>query len=189
MSADLKLVGDEVAVLERSLKPVQDMFNFAFDRVKADHAELTDLWKQLDGKSQATATISGGFLAAAFAGIKSTSIVLLFPEKVMLLAAITMLIGSIAGAVRAMVIRNIPSPPAPDAISEMLDNILAASPEDYERRHIALIADTINLWLPQNRMLHEMTRKKAVGVALAQTLLAVAMGIFAIQTFFTVLTR
>jgi hypothetical protein len=182
MGAETSAVLVDVPSKKAATKPILDMHTFTFERVKSDHAELTELWKQLDSKAQATTGIAGFILAGAYAGIKGTAIGLSMYEKGLILLVIVMLIASVATALKAMRISDIPAPPPPGKLLQMLYEILDAG-GDMERRQANLVADTVQLWVKENDRFHELVRAKAQAVGNAQLYLGAAIGLFAIQVF------
>lgn len=162
-----------------------EAFEFAFDRVQAEYGELSDSWKQLDSKAQATATIAGIFIAASFAFIRNSALQLTGLEKTLLLLVLASLIVSILLAVTAMLVRTVPVPPTPENIAEMVTDLLETLPEEHEERLGGLIADTINAWLPINRELRKELLVKAAKLESAQRAL---IGAACLMTALTVTT-
>ena len=162
---------------------------FAFDRVTSEYTELSDVWKQVDTKAQATATIAGIFMAAAFAFVRNAAFQLTSTEKVLLSALLVLLLASISVAVRAMLIREVPMPPEPEAVAKMVEELLTQPETEYEERHASLLADTVNAWIPVNRELRSTVTSKASGVAWAQGALLLAALVMAALIILTVLTH
>ena len=163
-----------------------EAFEFAFDRVQSEYGELSDSWKQLDSKAQATATIAGIFIAASFAFIRNSALQLTGLEKTLLLLVLASLIVSILLAVTAMLVRTVPVPPTPENIAEMVTDLLETLPEEHEERLGGLIADTINAWLPINRELRRELLVKAAKLENAQRALIAAACLMATLTATTV---
>jgi hypothetical protein len=142
------------AVASTSLK-------FAFDRVTSEYAELSDLWKQIDAKAQSTVAVAGIFIAAAFAFINNAAFKPATPEKILLSLVLGALVATVLLAIFAMLVRSVPTPPEPEDLARMTQEILARPPEEHDQRHAALMADTINAWLPVNRTLRTGVAAKA----------------------------
>lgn len=174
---------------ETDVGKAAEAFEFAFDRVQAEYGELSDNWKQLDSKAQATATIAGIFMAASFAFIRNSALQLTGLERVLLLFVLASLIVSILLAVAAMFVRTVPVPPTPENIAEMVSDLLETAPKEHEERLGGLIADTINAWLPINRELRKELLVKASKLENSQWALVVAADLMAALTVTTVLTH
>lgn len=122
---------------ESSEGKAAEVFEFALDRVQAEYDELTDTWKQLDSKSQATSTIAGIFVAASFAFIRNSALQLNGLEKTLLLLVLFSLVASILLAVSAMLVRTVPVPPTPENISEMVTELLDTPAEEHNGKRLA----------------------------------------------------
>ena len=159
-----------------------EVFEFAFARVESEYEELNESWKQIDAKSQATATISGIFIAASFAFVRNAAFTLNNYEKVFLVLLVLVLILSIVMSIRAMLVRLVPVPPTPENIAEMVSELLETEEHEHEERHGALIADTINAWIPVNRKLRVDVAEKAGKLVVAQRSLLAAAFLMALLT-------
>jgi hypothetical protein len=159
---------------------------FAFDRLSSEYVELSDIWKQIDSKAQATATVAGIFIAASFAFVRNAAFQLNGVEKLFLAAVLVCLILSILLAVGAMVVRNVPMPPEPESVARMVEELLACPETEYEKRHAGILADTINAWLPVNRELRSSLGSKANKLAWGQRALLVAAVLMACLTVLTI---
>lgn len=157
-------------------------FEFAFARVQSEYDELTDSWRQVDAKAQATTAIAGVFMAAAFAFVRNSALGLGTAEKLILLALVIVLIASIMVSIRAMLVRLVPVPPTSEAVAQMITELLETPPEEHVERHAALVADTINAWIPVNRQLRVDLADKAGRLAIAQRCLLGAAVLMALLT-------
>lgn len=164
-------------------------FEFAFDRVQSEYLELTDSWRQVDAKAQATAAIAGIFMAAAFAFVRNSALGLSGWEKLLLLSLVMVLIVSIMMAVRTMLMRAVPVPPTSESIAQMVSELLETAAEEHEERHAAIVADTINAWIPVNRQLRADLADKAGKLAIAQRCLLGAAVLMALLTAAAVVLR
>jgi hypothetical protein len=158
------------------------VFEFSFARVQSEYDELTDSWRQVDAKAQAAATIAGIFMAASFAFVRNSALSLGAGEKFFLLALVLVLILSIAMSVRAMLMRVVPVPPTPESVAQMVSELLETAAEEHEERHAALVADTINAWIPVNRQLRADLVGKTCKLAMAQRCLLGAAILMALLT-------
>jgi len=157
-------------------------FEFAFARVQSEYEELTDSWRQVDSKAQTCAAIAGIFIAAAFAFVRNSALTLSLCEKLFLLLLVLVLILSIVMSIQAMLLRRVPVPPTPENIAQMVSELLETAEEEHEERHGALVADTINAWIPVNRQLRADLADKAGRLVTAQRLLLVAAILMALLT-------
>lgn len=157
--------------------------NFMFERICTDYAELSDIWKQIDAKAQATATTSGIFIAAAFAFIRNASFALTSDERLLLTPALICLLVAICLAVVAMRVRAVLMPPEPEQVRAMVNDLLACPPNEHTARHAALISDTVDAWAPVNKQLRIALDDKANCLHWAQIFLLGAAAITFCLTF------
>lgn len=88
----------------------KDFMEFTVGLAEHEHAGLSEAWKLLDTKSQATTAIAGVFIAAAFVFVRNTQLHLACFEKILLTLVIFTLVLSIGFAIRAMRVRDVPMP-------------------------------------------------------------------------------
>lgn len=88
----------------------KDFMEFAVGLAEHEHAELSEAWKLLDAKSQATTAIAGVFIAVAFVFVRNTQFHLTYFEKILLTLVVFTLVLSIGFAIRAMRVRDVPMP-------------------------------------------------------------------------------
>jgi hypothetical protein len=167
----------------RQADPPIASISFMFERVCTDYAELSDMWKQIDAKAQATATTSGIFIAAAFAFIRNASFVLTPDERLLLAPALICLLVAICLAVVAMRVRSVLMPPEPEQIREMVEDLRACPPKEHAARHTALLIDTADAWTPVNKQLRVAIDDKANCLHWAQIFLLIAAAITFCLTF------
>lgn len=155
-----------------------DFFQLALDRVRYEHEQLSEQWRQLDSKAQSTATIAGIFMAGAFAFLQSSSVQLTVGQKFLFFLVISALVLSIAFAVGSMLVESIPMPPTSGKMSEMLGDILQKPESELDERYDGLLSDTINPWIAVNSsLLHKIEGKGGKIKVSQEALLAAAAGL------------
>lgn len=141
----------------------KEFIEFVFDRADHEHAELSEAWKLLDTKSQATTATAGVFVAAAFAFVRNTALDLTCSEVVLLALTVIALVISIYYAICAMQVKEIAMPPTG---SEALNEIIAifekhTLPESLDDRYIGLLGDSAKKWTGVNEKLRQELENKA----------------------------
>lgn len=154
----------------------KDFMEFAIGRADHEHAELSEAWKLLDTKSQATTATAGVFIAAAFAFVRNTALDLNCIEKILLCLTVTALVISIIYAIRSMRIREVAMPLTG---LEALNDVTAifekhTPPESLDERYIGLLGDSIKRWTVVNTKLHKDIAHKALLIKCSHRSLLVA---------------
>lgn len=107
----------------------QDFLKVALDRAEKEFALLSDTWKHIDTKAQATATVGGIFLAAAFSFVRNTSLVLRPHEQALLSLTLLMLVASIVLAVVATLVKPASGPWSAAQVTSMNLKVLDSIPK------------------------------------------------------------
>jgi hypothetical protein len=167
-----------------------DFMEFAIGRAAHEHAELSEAWKLLDTKSQATTAIAGVFIAAAFAFFRNSEFHPTDCEKALLALLVTALVGSIFSAILAMRIREITMPISG---SEALDDVVAifkkhTLPESLEDRYNGLLEDSIRNWAVVNAKLKGDLDRKATLLTCSHRLLLIASCLILLLTIVALLS-
>ena len=131
-----------------SMVTKKNFMEFAIGRAEHEHAELSEAWKLLDTKAQATTAIAGVFVAASFAFVRNSAFHPSFYEKILLGLTVAALVISIYFALSAMRIRQVPMPITG---IETLQDVIAifkkhTLPESLDNRYNGLLEDSITKW-------------------------------------------
>lgn len=151
-----------------------EIMQFAYDCSAREHEELSDTWKLLDTKAQATAAIAGVFVAAAFAFVRNTSLNVGPTEKWLLSLALLFLTASILCAVLAMVVRPISMPLSGADAAKSVGDVLRQSESELPERQTNLIADAVTQWAGVNDEIRNALVSKGKRVEQSQAALVAA---------------
>lgn len=164
----------------------QDFLKFALDHSDKEYALLSDTWKHIDTKAQATATVGGVFLAAAFSFVRNTSLALSETEQWLLCIAVGFLVASIALAVLATLVKPASGPWSSSVVAGMIRDVLSAvdreqatAPADrIEQRYIGVLVDSLeNSAAANNRLRNELKEKSDLLSSAQKCLLGSAVSI------------
>lgn len=164
----------------------RELVQFAYDRSEHEHDELSEAWKLLDTKAQATAGIAGVFVAAAFAFVRNTSLQLNISEKWLLSLALVFLAASIFSAVLAMLVRSVPMPLSGADTAKSVRDILRQPENELAERQVNLIADTVTQWAGVNDKVAESVAIKGKRVEFSQGALVGASVIITAMTLYAI---
>lgn len=152
----------------------KDLMQFAHDCSAREHNELSETWKLLDMKAQATTAIAGVFVVATFAFVRNTSLDVNATEKWLLSLALLFLSVSILCAVLAMLVRPITMPLSGEDAAKDVQDILAKNEAELPVRRNNLIADAVTQWTGVNREIRNALESKGKRVELSQAALVAA---------------
>ena len=154
----------------------RDFLEFAIERSEHEHAELSDSWKLLDTKAQATTATAGVFVAASFAFIRNSQLHLETLERVFLALTIVALVVAIIEAIRSMRIRVVEMPPTGAETLEEIKKIFVKHtlPESLEERYCGLLNDTLEQWVTVNNQIRNELQVKATRLSSSHRSLIVA---------------
>jgi hypothetical protein len=155
----------------------------ALEAFRAEYADLSDTWRQLEAKAQGTVAIAGIFLAAAYAFVRdlraATSSGLL---RIGIALAVLLFLASVVLAVLALRVREVQAPPVGDTLRELAEDLMQVSPADRGERMPDFLRDQMRLWPETNADLRKQTEAKAGQVRWAQRLLLFAICVIGIET-------
>lgn len=155
----------------------RDFLQFVFDRATYEQDELVDRWKQLDTKAQATTTIAGVFIAAAFAFVRNTGAQPLGYQKWMFATMLISLAATIGFAIFTMLIRTISLPLTTEEVAKMIKDVLEMPSKEFERRYEGLLVDTMDRWINALNETHGAVTAKARHLMFAQYSLLCSVGL------------
>jgi hypothetical protein len=141
----------------------RDFLDFAIARSEHEHAELSDSWKLLDTKAQATTATAGVFVAASFAFIRNSQLQLDYLERISLALTVLTLVVAIIEAIRSMRIRLVDMPPTGAETLEEIKKIFVkyTLPESLDERYCGLLNDTLEQWVTVNNRVRDELKVKA----------------------------
>lgn len=162
----------------------------ALQSYRDEYKELSDTWRHVEGKAQGTITVSGIFLAAAFAFVRDlTGAGTGLLEKSVLAVAVGTLTATVILAVLSLRVREVVAPPLGESLDEMITDLsgLTHAAEIAERLP-RFIGDQLEMWKNANEAVDRVNKGKAGLVAWAQRLLLLSIGLVAVLTGITIFT-
>jgi len=151
-----------------------------------EYKDLYDTWKSIDGKAQATATIAGIFLAAAFAIARDVPATFLPYQRTILVVAIVLLVATVCLCLFGLQIRRISSAPIGENSKQLVEDLLPSlTKRDQGERMSRYIKDRFDMWHLANAEFKRKSARKALWVTLGQIGLVAAI---AVATTVTVLS-
>jgi hypothetical protein len=149
----------------------REFYEFAIERFAFEYDQLSEAWKQLDVKSQATATIGGIFLAATLVFVRASTVGLSKFQAIAICLTAVCLVMTIALSVAAMLVRQAFLPMTGAQAAKVVAHVLKQPHAEAEARYNGMLADTIDSWGPVNRQLREGLAIKTRRLEAAQRLL------------------
>ncbi len=143
-----------------------------------EYKDLYDTWKCLDSKAQATATIAGIFLAAAFALAREIPVTFVAYQTVLLATSIALLVITVCLSLIGLQIRRIYAPPIGENSQKLIRDLLPSlSESERDARLSAFLGDRYRLWEQANVDFKCKSSGKARWVASAQGFLLAAIAV------------
>ncbi len=149
---------------------------------ESEFEHTLETWKTVEAKAQANVTISGIFLAAAFAYAREARLI---PRShlVLLLAGIVCLTASVVSSLFALRIVRVPAPPLGESLQVyILDLLLLPDSELGEERLAAFVNERAAAWREAIDAAGKATEKKATHVWHSQLLLGIGMVLTGLMT-------
>ncbi len=165
-----------------------DLLRLALEGYREEYRDLSDTWRNLDGKAQGSGAIAGIFLAAVFAWVRPLAAGVGIPERLLLSASIVLLVASVVAAVLALQVRSVSAPPLGEETGDMIRDLLR--PEnagELPARIPRLFQDQIRAWRDTNRDMADNNLGKAARVRASQLALLAAASVVAILSVIAVL--
>jgi hypothetical protein len=153
-------------------KQLDDQLLEAFS---AEYDFAVETWKMLEGKAQASVTISGIFFAAAFAYARESGAPTPLPRALLIVTVIALLF-SVGSAVLSLALAQVSTPPL-GRFNESIVFDLRRLPEgELSDEHIErFVAERIRQWREAIRTVDESNQRKAAHVRRSHLFLAIAM--------------
>ena len=165
-----------------------DLLRLALEAHREEYRDLSDTWRNLDGKAQGSGAIAGIFLAAVFAWARQAPAGTGTLERVLLCASIVLLVASVVAAVLALQVRTVSAPPLGDETGDMIRDLLRPeNAHELPDRVPLLFQDQIRAWRDTNRDMAEKNQDKAGRVWGSQVALLAAAVVVAALTVMAVL--
>ncbi len=160
----------------------------ALQSYRDEYKELSDTWRHVEGKAQGTITVSGIFLAAAFAFVRDlTGAGTGLLEKSILAVAVGMLTATVILAVLSLRVREVVAPPLGESLDEMITDLSGVTDAaEIAERLPRFVGDQLQMWKNANEAVDQVTKGKAGLVAWAQRLLLLAIALVAVLTGITI---
>lgn len=169
--------------LESALAMRQLLRQMALDSYREEYKEFSDVWKALETKAQATVTIAGIFMAAAFTFAKDLAATRLdYYGNLFLGAAIILLIPTIICSVFVLWRRTVKSVPSGEDVESWADAIANTSDDDLPDRTCRFLDQHSSVWKETVASTKEAIAEKERLLHLAQTLLLFAIGAAVVVT-------
>ncbi len=112
-----------------------------------EYKDLYDTWKSVDSKAQATATIAGIFLAAAFALARDIPATFFMYQRVLLAVSIGLLVITVCLCLIGLQIRRIYAPPIGENSKKLIEDLLPNLTENEKSARLsAFLDDRYSLW-------------------------------------------
>jgi len=166
----------------------EDLSKAVTEAYRFEYQDRSAWWRDLDQKAQGTVAIAGVLLAGAFAFVQQLETAKGLLEIILLALSVLLLLGAVALAVRALLIREVDLPPAAEAIEELAREVLASTDsQEIPERAVGLAYDQAKLWRDANQSIYNECRAKARSVALAQIAILAAAFLIAVITIARIL--
>lgn len=112
-----------------------------------EYKDLQDSWRLLETKGQALTSVSGVFIAGAFAFARDLAAGAASGTKFFLILAVGMLLLTTVYGVATLFVRAVKSPMGADGASKLVDDLLRIStPEDLPVRYCNFLRDQTRAW-------------------------------------------
>ncbi len=140
-----------------------------------EYRDLVDSWRLLETKGQALASVSGIFIAGAFAFARDLAPGSSQGVKVALILAVGTLLLTTGFGVAALFVRAVQSPLGGKGTSELVDDLIAISTsEDFGSRYRNYLRDQARAWETTLVSFRTINQAKARFIAAGQANLVVA---------------
>lgn len=154
---------------------------------ESEFEHTLETWKTVEAKAQANVTISGIFLAVAFAYARETRVISR-GHLVLLLAAIACLTASVVSCLFALRIVRVPAPPLGESLQiYVLDLLLLPDNDLGEERLAGFVNERAGAWRQAIDAAAKATEKKATHVWHGQFLLGLGILLTGVMTILHVI--
>jgi hypothetical protein len=155
-----------------------EMLASVVEACQFEYKDLQDSWRLLETKGQALTSVSGVFIAGAFAFARDLAAGPAPGTKFFLILAVGTLLLSTAYGVAALFVRAVRSPMSAGGTSKLVDDLLRIStPQDFGDRYCNYLRDQARAWEVALESFRAANKTKARFLAAGQTTLLVASAV------------
>jgi len=148
-----------------------DLLQQAVDSCRQEHQDLSSQWANLDSKATSAITVAGVFLAATLAFIRELADTATDVERILLTAALALLIVSTVFALLVVRLRPVVGAPSGAPLTGMIDDLVSVKDAMSAHRLRNFARDHAKLWQRANESVSEAVTRKARNLQWAQWLL------------------
>jgi hypothetical protein len=168
-----------------------ELFNEALLRYEAEYEELSEIWKNLEAKAQATLAISGTLIAASSLLAKKNQDDFPDPMNLILACAIILLGLSVACSVISLMVKQTESSPQGHGYYQFAIELTQALEGESDESNIIeykinLVKDKIRIWHQSIHSRRSKSEHKALQLRTAQCLLLISLILVAVTTIFQI---
>lgn len=148
----------------------EKLIEFGLERAAQERSELVDDFKLIDSKAQTASAVAGAFAAAAMIFVRNSAFQLSGLEAGLLALLLSMLVGAVACALIAMLVKSSPTPMAATDILNDIETILREG-GNLSARLEGLQGDALRTSASANDGLRKNCKEKAGWLKTSQCLL------------------
>jgi len=185
---DTHLTSTSPASAQLHMPTERELREVVLGAYQAEAKSLVDSWGILEGKAQASASITGVFIAGALAFAHDLSTQRGNVFNTLFVIAILLLVVSAICAVWALSIRSIVAPPSGGDVEELVTDLLRVSTAgDTDERYVNYLQDLARRWQRSLTSYRTANQTKAEWIARAHGLLICAAFVVAALAIRTIL--
>uniref|UniRef100_UPI004055E2ED hypothetical protein n=1 Tax=Candidatus Electrothrix sp. TaxID=2170559 RepID=UPI004055E2ED len=164
----------------------EEFLRDALESYKEEYSDLSEIWRNLDGKAQGLIAVSGTFVAGMFAFIRTLLHSVTYLEKCFLTASLVLLVFSIFLALVVQKLRTVAKPPQGESLYSIINDLINIDEDSIDQYRIDYFKDHIRLWQKANKDVHDVNENKASTLLWAQSMLVFSIVCFVIYTLITI---
>ncbi|MGQ0761785.1 MAG: hypothetical protein ACT4OT_07195 [Acidobacteriota bacterium] len=153
----------------------ESLQRLVLDSYRDEYKDVSETWRNLEGKAQGAVAIAGIFVAGAFAYIRDAKT----PgslEKVSLAVSIFSLMASVLFAIWALKVRKVPAPPWGSEIGKLVQDLLAIKDDPELAKRVPLFTtDQVKLWETSTNKAKKVNQSKANWLLASHVFLVLAI--------------
>lgn len=166
--------------------PKEQLLRDALDSYKEEYSELSEIWRNLDGKAQGAIAVSGIFLAGMLAFVRALLQSASSAEKWLLTVSAIFLVLSIIFALIVLWVRTVPKAPLGESLEILINDLLSMEDGTEPERLHNFSRDHARMWKITNIEIQKVNEKKAFYLVWAQGMLIMAIGTVVLFTLIKV---
>ena len=149
--------------MEQEIDLNAQLLNNALDSYKEEYRELSEVWRNLDTKSQGVIVVDGIFLTGLFTFIQALSHDATYYEyeKWLLTISAVLSILSIGLAMGVLWTRTVPAAPVGESLKTLVDDLLGSGDGMTPETLHNFSRDHSRMWKSTNAEIHIVNNKKA----------------------------